>query len=124
MQIPKVRNFEPCDIVGTIEMFWIDMYFPFTNHSFENPLALRMMCGYEVSEKLAFVITKWSGEFVSKDKEILAMWKGIKCFKFLGALAMRDSPCRVIRRRVRKTAVSSATLIEEFDSFVGTWIFC
>ena len=85
---PKVRNSEPCDIVGTMEMFWIDMYFPFTNHSFEHPLALRMMSGYEVSEKLAFVITKWSGEFVSKDKEILATWKGIKCFKFLGALAM------------------------------------
>jgi len=84
---PKVRNFEPCDIVGTMEMFWIDMYFPFTNHSFEHPLALRMMCGYEVSEKLAFVITKWS-EFVSKDKEILATWKGIECSKFLGALAM------------------------------------
>nr|POE93971.1 dihydropyrimidinase [Quercus suber] len=85
---PKVRNSEPCDIIGTMEMFWIDMYFPFTNHSFEHPLALRMMCGYEVSEKLAFVITKWSGEFVSMDKEILATWKGIKCFKFLGALAM------------------------------------
>nr|POE84478.1 hypothetical protein CFP56_62024 [Quercus suber] len=62
---PEMRNSEPCDIVGTMEMFWIDMYFPFTNHSFEHPLALRMMCGYEVSEKLAFVITKWSGEFVS-----------------------------------------------------------
>ena len=61
---PKVRNFEPCDIVGTMEMFWIDMYFPFTNHSFEHALALRMMCGCG----------------------ILAMWKGIKCFKFLGAL--------------------------------------
>ena len=85
---PEVRNSEPCDIVGTMEIFWIDMYFPFTYHSFEHPLALRMMCGYEVSEKLAFVITKWSGEFVSKDKEILATWKGIKCFKFLGALAM------------------------------------
>ncbi|KAL0002498.1 hypothetical protein SO802_016279 [Lithocarpus litseifolius] len=38
--------------------------------------------------------------------------------------SMRDSPCRVVscrvvRRRVRKTAVSSATLIEEFDSFLG-----
>ena len=85
---PKVRNSEPCNIVGTMEIFWIDVYFPFTNHSFEQPLALRMMCGYEVSKKLAFVITKWSGEFVSKDKEILATWKGIKCFKFLGALAM------------------------------------
>ena len=84
---PKVRNSEACDIVGTMEMFWIDMYFPFINHSFEHPLALRMMCGYEVSEKLAFVITKWS-EFVSKDKEILATWKGIECSKFLGALAM------------------------------------
>ena len=63
---PKLRNFEPCDIVGTMEMFWIDMYFPFTNHSFEQPLALRMMCGCG----------------------ILATWKGIKCFKFLGALAM------------------------------------
>ena len=42
---PKVRNFEPCDIVGTMEMFWIVMYFPFTNHSFEHPLALRMMYG-------------------------------------------------------------------------------
>ena len=63
------------------------MYFLFSNHSFEHPLALRMMSGYEVSEKLAFVI-KWSGEFVSKDKEILATWKGIECFKFLDALAM------------------------------------
>ena len=27
--------------------------------------------------------------------------------------------CRVARRRVRKTAVSSATLIEEFVSFLG-----
>ena len=36
---------------------------------------------------MAFVITKWS-EFVSKDKEILATWKVIECFKFLGALAM------------------------------------
>ena len=85
---PKVRNYEPCNIVGTVEMFWIDMYLPFTNHSFEHPLALKMMCGYEVSEKLNFVIIKWSGEFVSNDKEILATWKGIKCFKFLGALAM------------------------------------
>ena len=34
---PKLRNFEPCDIVGTMEMFWIDIYFPFTNHSFEHP---------------------------------------------------------------------------------------
>ena len=63
---PKVRNSEPCDIVGTMEMFWIDMYFPFTNLSFEHPLALRMMC----------------------ECGILATWKGIKCFKFLGALAM------------------------------------
>ena len=43
--------------------------------------------GYEVSDKLAFVITKWS-EFVSKDKEILVMWKGIECFEFLSASAM------------------------------------
>ena len=63
---PKVRNSEPCDIIGTMEMFWVDMYFPFTNHSFEHPLTLRMMCGCG----------------------ILATWKGIKCFKFLGALAM------------------------------------
>ena len=84
---PKVRNSEPCNIDGTMETFWIDMYFPFINHSFEHPLALRMMCGYEVYEKLAFVITKWS-EFVSKDKEILATWKGIEYFKFLDALAM------------------------------------
>ena len=42
---------------------------------------------YEVSDKLAFVITKWS-EFISKDKEILATWKGIECFMFLGASAM------------------------------------
>ena len=42
---PKVRNSEPCDIVGNMEMFWIDMYFLFTNHSFEHPLALRMICG-------------------------------------------------------------------------------
>ena len=63
---PKVRNSEPCDIVGIMEMFWIDMYFPFTNHSFEHPLALRMMCRCG----------------------ILATWKGIKCFKFLGALTM------------------------------------
>ena len=84
---PNVRNSEPCNIVGTMETFWIDMYFPFINHSFEHPLALRMMCGYEVYEKLAFVITKWS-EFVSKDKEILATWKGIEYFKFLDALAM------------------------------------
>ena len=30
-------------------------------------------------------------------------------------------PRRVVRRRVRKTAVSSATLIEEFDSFLGEY---
>ena len=29
--------------------------------------------------------------------------------------------CRVVRRRVRKTAVSSAMLIEEFDSFLGEY---
>ena len=29
--------------------------------------------------------------------------------------------CLVVRRRVRKTAVSSATLIEEFDSFLGEY---
>ncbi|XP_065623089.1 uncharacterized protein LOC112031522 [Quercus suber] len=31
--------------------------------------------------------------------------------------------CRVVRRRVRKTAVSFATLIEEFDSFLG-YAYC
>ncbi|KAM3699432.1 hypothetical protein ACB094_05G026100 [Castanea mollissima] len=35
------------------------------------------------------------------------------------AWKQRDSPCRAVRRRVRKTAVSSATLIEEFDSFLA-----
>ena len=39
----KVRNSKPRDkIVGLVKMFWIDMYFPFTNHSFEHEISIRV----------------------------------------------------------------------------------
>ena len=39
----KVRNSKPRDkIVGLVKMFWIDMYFPFTNHSFEREISIRV----------------------------------------------------------------------------------
>ena len=40
---PKVRNSKPCNnIVAVVTMFWIDMYFPFTNHSFEHEISIRV----------------------------------------------------------------------------------
>ena len=56
-----------------------------------------------------------------KSKHVELWYNSLKFSRYRNRETHRVVSCRVVRRRVRKTAVSSAALIEEFDSLLGEY---